>query len=56
MFGPYLCVFHSIWVLGARRGGGGQTGSVHNLLMYFFSLHSSKIEVSKTHFFDFVIT
>ena len=32
------------------RGGGGQTGLVHNLLMQFFNLHSSKIKVSETHF------
>ena len=31
-------------------------GLVHNLLMQFFSLYSSKIEVSATYFFDTVIT
>ena len=35
---------------------GGQTGLVHNLLMQFFSLYSSKIEVSETYFYDIVIT
>ena len=30
------------------RRGGGQTGLVHNLLMQFFSLYSSKIEVFET--------
>ena len=39
----------------ARGGGGGQAGLVHNVLMQFFSLYSSKIEVSKTQFFDVVI-
>ena len=37
-------------------GGGVGTGLVHNLLMQFFTLGSSKIEVSKTFFFDTVIT
>ena len=54
-FGPYLHVFHLIWVLGAG-GGGGQMGLVHNLLMYFFTPYSLKIEVSETNFFDTVIT
>ena len=31
-------------------------GLVHNLLMQFFTLDSSKIEVSETYFFDIVIT
>ena len=35
--------------LGAGRGG-GQTGLVDNLLMQFFSLYNSKIEVSETYF------
>ena len=57
MFRPYLCVFHPIWVLGARgRGGGGPKGLVHNLLMQFFTLDSSKIKVFKTYFYDIVIT
>ena len=33
-----------------------RTGLVHNLLMQFFTLGSSKIEVFKTYFFDTVIT
>ena len=37
-------------------GGGGPKGLVHNLLMQFFTLGSSKIEVSETYFFDTVIT
>ena len=41
--------FHLIWVLGARGGGGGvPKGLVHNLLMLFFTLGSSKMEVFKT--------
>ena len=37
-------------------GGGSPKGLVHNLLMQFFTLGSSKIEVSETYFFDIVIT
>ena len=29
---------------------------VHNVLMYFFTLGGSKIEVSETYFFNIVIT
>ena len=55
MFRPYLRVFHPIWVLGPR-GGGSPKGLVHNLLMQFVTLGSSKIEVFETCFFDTVIT
>ena len=51
---PYLCVFHLICVLGAWGGGrGGKVpkGLVHNLLMLFFTLGSSKIEVFKPYCF-----
>ena len=48
-FSPYLGI-------GCKGGGGGQTGLVHNLLMQFFSLYSSKIEVFETYFFYIVIT
>ena len=40
-FSPYLCI---------GCGGGGQTGLVHNLLMQFFTLDSSKIEVFRLYF------
>ena len=40
----------------ARAGGVSPKGVVHNLLMQFFNLSSSKIEVSKTYFFDIVTT
>ena len=47
-FSPYL---------GIRWGGGGAPkGWVHNLLLQFFTLDSSKIEVFETYFFDIVIT
>ena len=41
------------WVQG---GGGSPKGLVHNLLMQFVTLGSSKIEVFETSFFDTVIT
>ena len=48
-FSPYL-----------RMGCGGARGApkgwVHNLLMRFFTLGSSKIEVSETCLFDILIT
>ena len=44
------------WVLGAQGGGGSPKGLVHNLLVQFFNLYSSKIEVFETDFFDIVIT
>ena len=56
MFEPYLRVFHLIWVLGARGGGGSLKGLVHNLLKHFFTLDSSKIDVFETYFFDIVVT
>ena len=54
-FRPHLGVFHPIWVLGSG-GGGAPKGLVHNLLMQFFTLDSSKVEVFKTCFFDIVTT
>ena len=38
------------------QGGGAPKGLVHNLLMQFFKLGSSKIEVFETCFYDIVIT
>ena len=51
-------VFHPIWVLVGWGGGGGGApkGMVHNLLMQFFTLDSSKMEVFKPCFFDIVTT
>ena len=37
-------------------GGGSPKGWVHNLLMQFFTLGSSKMEVFETCFFDIVTT
>ena len=42
--------------VGAGGGGGAPKGLVHNMLIQFFTLGSSKIEVFKTYFFDIVIT
>ena len=47
--------FSPIRVLGVR-GVVSPKGLVHNLLMHFFTLGSSKIKVSETCFFDIVIT
>ena len=47
--------FTILGVLGGD-GGGSPKGLVHNLLMQFFTLDSSKIEVFKTCFSDMVIT
>ena len=41
---------------GSPGGGGSPKGLVHNLLMQFFTLDSSKIEVFQTCFFDTKIT
>ena len=50
-FSPYLGI-------GRKRGGGGMSPKrlVQNLLMQFFTLSSSKIEVSETCLFEIVIT
>ena len=39
-----------------RGGGGARMGLVHNLLMHFFTVESSKMQVFETYFFDIVIT
>ena len=44
------------FIFGRTGGGGSPKGWVHNLLLQFFTLDSSKIEVFKTYFFDTVIT
>ena len=50
-------MFFTLFGYWAPGGGGGSPkGLVHNLLMRFFTLGSSKIEVSETYFFDTVIT
>ena len=48
-FSPYLGI-------GCGGGGGAPKRWVHNLLMQFFTLGSSKIELSETCLFDIVIT
>ena len=54
-FRQHFCVFHFIWVLGTRRGGSPK-GLVHNVLIQFFTLGGSKIEVSKIYVFDMLAT
>ena len=44
------------WVLGWGGGGGSPKGLVHNLLMQFFTLDNSKVELFKTCLFDIVTT
>ena len=45
------------WVWACVCGGGGSPkGLVHNLLMHFFTLGSSKSKFSKVTFFDIIIT
>ena len=46
---PYLGI-------GCGGGGGAPQGLIHNLLVQFFTMGSSKSEVSETHFFDTMIT
>ena len=53
-FRPYLHVFSPYSGLGRTGGGGSPKELVHNLLMQFFTLGSSKSEVFKTFFFDIV--
>ena len=53
-------MFFALFGYWARGGGGGgrvsPKGWVHNLLMQFFALGSSKIEIFETYFFDAVTT
>ena len=49
------CIYMIFTLFGYWVGGVGLR-PVHNLLMQFFTLDSSKIEVFETYFFDIVIT
>ena len=49
-------MFFTLFGYLVQGGGGSPKGWVHNLLMQFFTLDSSKIEVFETCFFDIVIT
>ena len=52
-----IYVFFTLFGYLVRGGGGGAPkGLVHNLLMQFFTLGSSEIEVFETCFYDIVIT
>ena len=58
VFGRIWTFFTSFgyWVGGGGGGGAVPKGLVHNLLMQFFTLDRSKMEVFKTCFFDIVTT
>ena len=43
-------MFFALFGYWARAGGGCPKGSVHNLLVQFFTLRISKIKVSETFF------
>ena len=49
-----FCTLFGYYLRGG--GGGAPKGWVHNLLMQFFTLGSSKIEVFETYFSDNLIT
>ena len=52
-----IYMFFTLFGNRVRGGGGGSPkGWVHNLLMQFFTLGSSKIEVFETCFYHIVIT
>ena len=52
----FFTLFWYWWRSGEGGGGGAPKGFVYNLLMQFFTLDSSKIEVFETYSFDIVIT
>ena len=49
-------MFFTLFGYWPHGGGGAPKGLVHNLLMQFFTLGSSKIEVFETCFFDVLTT
>ena len=54
----FMCLSFYL-VIGCRGAGGGRwspRGLVHHLLLQFFTLGSSRMEVFETHFFETVIT
>ena len=51
-----IYVFFTLFGYWVRWGGGVPKGLVHNLLMQFFTLGSSKIEVFEIYFIDIVTT
>ena len=56
-FSGRIYVVFTLYGYEFRGGGGGSPkGLVHNLLMRFFTLECSKIEVFQTCFFDVVTT
>ena len=51
-----IYMFFTLFGCWARSGWVLQGLLVHNVLLHFFTLDSSKIEVFETHFFDILIT
>ena len=49
-------MFLTLFGYQVREGRGSPKGLLHNLLMQFFTLGSSKMEVFETCFFDIVTT
>ena len=56
MFRAVFMCFSLCLGIGCGGGGGSPNGLIHNVLMQFFTVGSSKIEVFETCFFDTVIT
>ena len=52
----HICMFFTLFGYWPQEGGGPPKGLVDNLLMQFFTLGSSKIEVFEPCFYDIVIT
>ena len=55
-FAVFMCFSPYLGIRSGGGGGGASKGWVHNLLMQFFTLGSSKIEVFETSFSDTLIT
>ena len=51
--GDFIIMFFTLFFWGGDwvGGGGSPKGLVHNLLMQFFTLYSSKTAVAETYFF-----
>ena len=56
MFQAVFTCFSAYLGIRSRGGGGYPKGCVHNRLMQFFTLGSSKLEVFETCFYDVVTT
>ena len=56
MFWAVFTCFSPYFGIRSARAGGSPKGLVHNLLVPFFTLGCSKVEVFETYFFDTLIT